>query len=51
MVVVVFAVGFDQEMVTVRDSGISGYLLDAHSLKLKSRQWTAHVVRQKLIDF
>src|SRR5271167_377155 len=34
VVVGVFAVGFDQEMVAVRDCGIRRYLLDAHSLKL-----------------
>jgi hypothetical protein len=34
-----------QKMVTVRDSGISGYLRDAHGLQLKSTQWTAHIVR------
>jgi hypothetical protein len=45
VVVGVFAVGFDQEMVTVRDSGVPGYLLDAHSLKLKSAQGTAHIMR------
>ncbi len=45
VVVGVFAVGFDQEMVTVCDGDIPGYLLDAHSLELKSTQGTAHIVR------
>jgi hypothetical protein len=50
MIVGVFAVGFDQEMVAIGDRGIAAYLLYAHSLKQKSAQWTGSIVHQKLID-
>jgi hypothetical protein len=37
-------------LLAVRDSGVPAYLLDAHSLELKSAQRTGSIVQQKLID-
>jgi len=50
VIIGILAVCLDQEMIDIGDHRLGAYLLDAHSLELKSPQRTGPVVQQKLID-